>query len=198
MRTNTERYEPEAIDLSGNQYTVEQTGKDKNMRPEYEGTDVTGDTIFSGIYNMYQEKDEFSFVDVDGNEICTVEASGVLDIAGDYVLTDSHTGEDLVVLDNDLSLFQDTWRIRDAADGSLLAEVDSRGGFVTVGRKILPFGRWIGHEYEVTDAEGDVVGSIESEFAMFDEYEITITDTSSVPTEAILIGTAVIDGIQSN
>jgi uncharacterized protein YxjI len=198
MRATTERYEPEAIDLSGSQYTVEQTGKDENMRPEYEATDVTGDTVFSAVYNMYEKKDEFAFADADGTEICTVKAKDTWDIAGDYVLTDSHTGDDLVVLENDVSLFRDTWRVRGADDGSLLAEITSRGGLVTAGRKLLPLGGWIGHEYDITDAEGDSVGSIESEFAMFDEYEITITDASSVPTEAILMCTVVVDGIQAN
>jgi uncharacterized protein YxjI len=198
MRTTTERYEPAAIDLSGNQYTVEQTGKDENMRPEYEATNVTGDTVFSAIYNMYQKKDEFSFADGDGTEICAVKAEDAWDIAGDYVLADSRTGKDLVALENDVSLLQDTWRIRDADDGSLLAEISSRGGLITLGRTILPLGGWIGHEYEITDAEGDSVGSIESEFAVFDEYDITIADTSSVPTEAIVIGAVVIDGIQAN
>lgn len=196
--TTGPQHKPEAIDLSGTQYTVEQTGKDKNMRPEYAAKDVAGDTIFSGIYNMYQTKDSFSFVDPDGTELFTVTASGTWDIAGDYRLTDSHTEENLVILENDFSLFQDTWRVRDADDGSLLAEITSRGGLLTVGRKVLPLGQWIGHKYEITDAEGDAVGSIESDFALFDEYDITINDTSSVPTEPIVIGTIVIDAIQGN
>jgi uncharacterized protein YxjI len=196
--TGTNQYQPEAVDLSSGQYVVAQTGKDKNMRPEYEAREVTGDTVFSGVYEMYRERDRFLFLDGDRNEIFTVTASGTWDIAGDYLLTDSRTGSDLVVLENDFSLLQDTWRIRDADDGSLLARVDSRGGLLAVGRKLLPGGRWIGHEYEITDAEGNAVGSIESEFAVFDEYEITISDTSSVPTAPVVIGTAVVDAIQAN
>lgn len=147
---------------------------------------------------MYEEKDEFPFVDADGNVIFTVKASGTWDIAGDYLLTDSHTGEDLILLDNDFSLAQDTWRIRDADDRSLLAEINSRGLLITLGRKFLPFGQWIAHKYEVTDAEGAPVGTIEGRFAIFDQYEIDLTDTSSVPTEPIVIGTIVIDAIQGN
>lgn len=187
-----------ALDLSGTQYTVEQTGRDKNFRPEYEARDVTGETLFHGTYKMYEEKDEFPFVDAEGNEIFTVKASDTWDIAGDYLLTDSHTGEDIVILDNDFSLVQDTWRIRDADDQSLLAEINSRGALVTLGREILPFGQWIAHEYEITDAEGDTVGAIEGEFAIFDQYKIDLTDTSSVPTEPIVIGAIVIDAIQGN
>jgi uncharacterized protein YxjI len=198
--TALQQYELSAIDLSGSQYTVEQTGRDENFRPEYEARDVTGDAIFRTTYRMYEEKDEFPFVDADGAEICRVKAVDTWDIAGDYLLTDSHTDEELVILDNDLSLLKDSWRIRDADDGSLLAAIDSRSALATLGRKLLPFGQGIAHNYEVTDADGDSVGSIEGEFALFDfdQYEVSLADTSSVPTEAIVIGAIVIDAIQAN
>jgi len=193
-----QQYEIAALALSGSQYTVEQTGTDKNFQPEYEARDVTGDTIFRCTHQMYEGNDTFPFLDTDGTELFTVKASGKWDVAGDYLLTDSQTGEDLVVLDNDLSLFQDTWGIRDAGDGSLLAEINSRGALFTVGRKLLPVGQWIGHKFEITDAEGTTVGTIESGFAMFDQYEITISDSSSVPIDPIVAGTVVIDAIQGN
>lgn len=193
-----QQYEITTLGLSGSQYTVEQTGTDKNFRPEYEARDVTGETIFRCTHQMYEETDTFPFVDTDGNELFTVEAGGSWDIAGDYLLTDSQTGEELVVLDNDLSLFEDTWRIRDAEDESIIAEINSRGAFFTVARKILPVGQWIGHNFEITDAEGDTVGTIESDFAVFDQYEVTISDSSSIPVGSIVAGTVVIDAIQGN
>ncbi|MFC7132689.1 MULTISPECIES: hypothetical protein [Salinibaculum] len=136
-----QQYETTALNLSGSQYTVEQTGRDENFQPEYEARDVTGDTIFRCTHQMYEGNDTFPFLDTDGTELFTVEASGNWDIAGDYLLTDSQTGKELVVLDNDFSLFQDTWRIRDAENGSVLAEINSRGTLFTVGRKILPVGQ---------------------------------------------------------
>jgi hypothetical protein len=193
-----QQYETTALNLSGSQYTVEQTGTDENFQPEYEARDVTGDTIFRCTHQMYEGNDTFSFLDTDGTELFTVEASGNWDIAGDYLLTDNQIGKELVVLDNDFSLFQDTWRIRDAENGSVLAEINSRGALFTVGRKILPVGQWIGHKFEITDAEGTAVGTIESGFAVFDRYEITISDSSSVPIDPILMGTVVIDSIQGN
>lgn len=193
-----QQYEIAALGLSGTEYTVEQTGTDKNFRPEYEARDVTGETIFRCTHQMYEGNDSFPFVDADGTDLFTVEASGKWDIAGDYLLTDSQTGEELVVLDNDFSLLQDTWRIRDADDESLLAEIKSRGALYTVGRKLLPVGQWIGHKFEITDAEDNSVGTIESGFAVFDQYEITIRDRSSVPVDPIVAGTVVIDAIQGN
>jgi uncharacterized protein YxjI len=193
-----QQYETTALDLSGSQYTVEQTGTDENFQPEYEARDVTGDTIFRCTHQMYEGNDTFPFLGTDGTELFTVEASGNWDIAGDYLLTDSQTGKELVVLDNDFSLFQDTWRIRDAEDELLLAEINSHGALFTVGRKILPVGQWIGHKFEITDAEGTAVGTIESGFGVFDQYEITISDSSSVPIDPIVAGTVVIDAIQEN
>jgi uncharacterized protein YxjI len=192
------QYEIAALGLSGSQYTVEQTGTDENFRPEYEARDVTGETIFRCTYRMYEEKDTFPFVDADGDELFTVTASGTWDIAGDYLLTDSRTGDDVVVLDNDLSLLQDTWRLRDPEDGTLVAELNSRGGLVTLGRKLLPVGQFIGHRFDITDADGDSVGTIESDVAIHDEYEVTISDSSSVPVDPILAAAVVIDGIQEN
>ncbi|MFC6614244.1 hypothetical protein ACFQAS_04620 [Halopenitus salinus] len=198
--TSPQQYELSAIDLSGSQYTVEQTGRDGNFRPEYEARNVTGDTLFRTTYQMYEGKDEFPFVDADGTEICRVKAVDTWDIAGDYLLTDSHTDEELVIFDNDLSLLQDTWRLRDADDGSLLAEISSRGALFTLARKILPAGQGIAHKYEIADSEGNRVGSIKGEFALFDfdQYEITLTDTSSIPTEPVVIAAIVIDAIQGN
>jgi uncharacterized protein YxjI len=193
-----EQYESTELGLSGSQYTVEQTGQDENLRPEYEARNVAGETIFRCTYSMYEGKDKFPFVDQEGNEVVSVEAKGTLDVAGDYVLTDTHTGEALVVLDNDFSLLQDTWRLRDAEDGSLIARITSRGGLITVGRKLLPVGQFIGHRFEITDAADNAVGTIESDFAIRDQYEITITDRSSVPIDPIVAGTVVIDAIQGN
>lgn len=107
---------------------------------------------------------------------------------------------DLVILDTDISLLQDTWWIRDADDRSLLAEINSRGALVTLARKFLPIGQGIAHKYEITSSEGGSVGAIEVGFALFDfdQYEITLTDTSSIPTEAVVIGAIVIDAIQGN
>lgn len=193
-----QQYKIASLNLSGSQYTVEQTGTDKNLQPEYEAKDVTGNTIFHCTHQMYEGKDNFPFVDTDGTELFTVEASDNWDIAGEYLLTDSQTGEATVILDNDFSLFQDTWRIRDAEDESLIAEISSRGPLFTVSRKILPVGQWIGHQFEITDAEGTAVGTIESGFAVFDQYEITISDSSSIPIDMVVAGTVVIDAIQGN
>ncbi|WP_277543838.1 LURP-one-related/scramblase family protein [Haloarcula laminariae] len=87
-----QQYETTALNLSGSQYTVEQTGTDKNFQPEYEARDVTGETIFRCTHQMYEGNDTFPFLDTDGTELFTVEASGNWDIAGDHSsLAKTHT-----------------------------------------------------------------------------------------------------------
>jgi uncharacterized protein YxjI len=198
LMSTLQQYEVGTLGLSGSEFTVQQTGTDKNFRPEYEAKDVAGEPIFHCTHNMYEGTDSFPFVDTDGTELFRVEASGKWDIAGDYLLTDSQTGNEVVVLDNDLSLLQDTWRLRDPGDDSLIATISSRGTVYTLARKILPVGQWIGHEFEIRDADGNTVGTIQSDFAVFDEYELTLTDRSSVPVDPILAATVVIDAIQEN
>jgi uncharacterized protein YxjI len=122
----------------------------------------------------------------------------MLDVAGNYVLSDAQTGEEIVILDNDYSIFRDTWKIRDARTEAKIAEINSQGALVTVARNVVPFGGWIPHKYEITDVDGRHVGNIDGQFSLKDRYEITIDDASSVPKEAIIAAAMVIDAIQGN
>ncbi|MFT4932909.1 MAG: hypothetical protein ACI91T_002810 [Natronomonas sp.] len=182
------------VDFADDRYTIEQTA----VRNKYEVMDSGANTVLRGNHEMFELKDEIHFTDGDGNDVFTVEAEGAMDIAGDYLLRDSQTEETVVVLDNDFSFFQDTWRIRDVDDQSVLAEINSRGALFTLARKLLPVGGWIPHKYEIADESGERAGSIEGQFSFKDRYEITIDEASSVPKEAIVAGAVVIDAIQGN
>ena len=183
-----------AIDLTDDSYTVEQS----LVRSKYAAYDADGDTVLRGKQKMLKMKEEFPFTDGDGTEVFTVTAGGIIDVAGNYVLSDAQTGEDLVVLDNDYSIFQDTWKIRDADTEAKLAQIDSRGAVVTLARNYVPFGTLIPHGYEITDADGGHVGNIEGQLSVRDRYEVTIDDASSVPKEAVVAAAMVIDAIQGN
>ncbi|QSG04490.1 LURP-one-related/scramblase family protein [Halapricum desulfuricans] len=187
-------YAIEGIDLTDDRYTVVQS----LVRNKYRAEDADGDVVLRGKQKMLKMKEEFPFVDGDGNEVFTVKAGGIIDIAGDYVLTDARTGEDVVILDNDYSIVQDTWKIRDARDERKLAEINSRGAAVTLARNVVPFGGWIPHKYEITDLDGDHVGNISGQFSLKDTYDITIDDASDVPKEPIVAAAMVIDAIQGN
>jgi uncharacterized protein YxjI len=187
-------YDIDGVDLSDDRYTVEQS----LVRNRYRALDAAGDTVLRGKQKLFKLKEEFPFVDADGNDVFTVKASGIIDVAGDYLLSDARTGEDLVVLDNDFSIFRDTWTIRDAETRAVLAEINSRGALVTLARNVLPFGALIPHKYEITDAEGNHVGAIRGQFSLRDRYEITLADASTVPREPVVAAAMVIDAIQGN
>ena len=187
-------YDISGIELTDDSYTVVQS----LVRNKYRAVDADGDVVLRGKQKMLKLKEEFPFVDDDGTEVFSVKATGMLDVAGNYALTDALTGEDLVILDNDYSILQDTWTVRDADTEAALAKIDSRGAATTIARNVLPFGHWIPHRYEITDANGAHVGTIAGKFSLADTYEITIDDASDVPKEAVVAAAMVIDAIQGN
>jgi uncharacterized protein YxjI len=190
----TSDYDITGIDLSGDSYTVEQS----LIRNKYKAMDAAGNVVLRGKQKMLKMKEQFPFVDANGDEVFEVNAGGIIDVAGNYVLTDSKTGEDIVILDNDYSIFQDTWKIRDASTEAKIAEINSQGALVTIARNVVPFGGWIPHKYEITDQDGNHVGNIDGQFSLKDRYEITIDDASRVPKEPIIAAAMVIDAIQGN
>lgn len=191
---NDTDYDIPGVDLHDDEYTVEQS----LIRNKYAAYDARGNVVLRGKQKLLKMKEQFPFVDADGNEAFEVKAASIMDIAGDYALSDAGTGEEIVVLDNDFSIFQDTWKIRDADDGTVLAEINSRGALVTLARHYVPFGGIIPHKYEITDRSGEHVGTIEGQIALKDRYEISIDDASDVPKEPIIAAAMVIDAIQGN
>jgi len=190
-----QKYDISGIELQDDEYTVVQGV----IRNKYKALDAAGDTVLRGKQELFRLKEKFPFVDGDGEEVFTVTASSVVDIAGDYVLTDAETDEPVVVLDNDFSLLQDTWTVRDPETNEALAEIDSRGAVFTLARNLLPFGELIPHKYEITDPQDAHVGSIDGQYTLLkDTYEVTIDDASSVPKEPIIAAAMVIDAIQGN
>jgi uncharacterized protein YxjI len=188
------RYDIQGIQLMDDRYTVEQS----LIRNKYKAMDAGGNVVLRGKQKLFKMKEEFPFVDGDGNDVFTVTAASILDVAGNYVLTDAATGEEVVVLDNDFSILQDTWTLRDPDDGAAIARIDSRGAMTTLARNLLPLGELIPHKYEITDANGAHVGRIDGQFSVKDRYEITIDDASGVPKEPVVAAAMVIDAIQGN
>jgi uncharacterized protein YxjI len=187
-------YDITGIDLSDDSYTVEQS----LLRNKYTASNTAGATVLRGTQKLFKLKEEFPFVDADGNDVFTVKAGGIIDVAGDYLLSDARTGRNLVVLDNDFSILRDNWTIRDAETDAELASITSRGALVTLARSVLPFGELIPHKYEITDADGRHVGAIDGQLSLRDRYEIRIDDASTVPKEPIVAAAMVIDAIQGN
>jgi uncharacterized protein YxjI len=190
----TGAYDISGLELNDDTYEVKQA----LVRNKYKAMDARGNVVLRGKQELFKMKEQFPFVGPNDQEVFTVEAGGIIDVAGNYTLTDSQTDEPLLVLDNDYSLFRDVWKIRDADDERKLAEITSRGALVTLARNSLPFGGWIPHKYEITDPDGNHVGNIDGQLSLKDEYQITIDDASSVPKEAVVAAAMVIDAIQGN
>lgn len=190
----TGAYDISGLELNDDTYEVKQA----LVRSKYKAMDPRGNVVLRGKQEMFKMKEQFPFVGPDDQEVFRVEAGGIIDVAGNYTLTDSQTDEPLLVLDNDYSLFRDVWKIRDADGERKLAEITSRGALVTLARNSLPFGGWIPHKYEITDPDGNHVGNIDGQLSLKDEYQITVDDASSVPKEAVVAAAMVIDAIQGN
>ncbi|MFB6176612.1 MAG: LURP-one-related/scramblase family protein, partial [Halobaculum sp.] len=185
------KYDISRLTLDGDSYTVEQA----LVRNKYKAMDEAGNVVLRGKQKMLKMKESFPFTDGDGTDVFTVEAGGIMDVAGNYSLVDAETDEAVIVLDNDFSLFQDTWRVRDPDTEEVLAQIDSRGALTTLARDNLPFGGLIPHKYEITDGSGAHVGRIDGQLSIKDRYEISIDDASDVPKEAIVAVAMVIDAI---
>jgi uncharacterized protein YxjI len=183
------------IELSDDRYTVVQS----LVRNKYRAEDSDGNVVLRGKQKLLKMKEEFPFVDADGETVFTVKAGGIVDVAGNYVLQDAQADEDIVVLDNDYSMLQDTWTLRHPRTEAKIAEINSRGAGVTLARNLLPIvGGLIPHKYEITDLDGDHVGKISGQISLKDRYEIVVDDASDVPKESIVAAAMVIDAIQGN
>ncbi len=192
----TSNYDIEGLDLADDHYTVEQN----LVRNQYTALDERGNTVFEGKQKTFKLKEEFPFVDENGEDVFTIKAQQIRDYEGQYVLTDARSGEDVVVLDHEYSLLEQitgaTWTIRDPETDAELAEITSRK-FVGLFRTGL-LGNLIPHHYEITDADGGRVGSISGQLSMKDRYDIEIDDASAVPREPVVAAAMVIDAIEGN
>ncbi len=182
------------VDLPDEEYTVVQS----LIRNKYKALDASGDVVLRGKQKMFKMKEEFPFVDGDGEEAFTVKAGGILDIAGDYTLVDAGTEEPVAVLDENFTLFHDKWKIRDADGEEILATIESSSKLVSFLRHLVSIFSLIPHSYDVETPDGEEIGTIAGQFSLKDTYEVTIGDTGDAPREAVVAAAMVIDAIEGN
>jgi len=187
-------YDIQGLDLTDDEYTVVQS----LIRNTYRAEDAAGNLVLRGKQKMLKMTEEFPFVDADGDPAFTVTAGGILDVAGDYTLTDDATGEPVIVLDKNFTLLVHKWAIRDPETEAVLARITSRGKLVSLLRGVSSLFALLPHRYEITDGDGDHVGTIAGQFGIKDRYEVTIDDASDVPKEAIVAAAMVIDALENN
>ena len=191
--SDSDAYDISTVDLSDDRYEVQQS----LVRNKYAVRDSAGDVVLRGKQKLFKLKEEFPFVTGDDEDAFSVKAGKVLDIAGNYAIVDAGTGEEVVVLDEDYSLFVENWTIRDPDSGEALATIKSKNKLLSGIRHLVSVANLIPNKYEIFDADGGHVGDIEGQFSMRDAYTVTIDDASDVPKEAVIAAACILDALEN-
>ena len=186
-------YDISTVDLSDDRYEVKQS----LVRNKYTVRDSAGDVVLRGKQKMFKLKEEFPFVTGDGEDAFSVKAGGIVDIGGNYAIVDAGTGEEVVVLDEDYSLFVENWTIRDPDTGEALATIKSKNKLLSGLRHLVGAANLIPNKNEIFDADGGHVGDIEGQFSMRDAYTVTVDDASNVPKEAVVAAACILDALEN-
>jgi uncharacterized protein YxjI len=187
-----ERSSIPGIDLTDEEYTVVQS----LIRSKYRAEDQNGNVVLRGKKKRLKMKEEFPFTDGDGNTVFSIKAQGIMDVAGDYTLSDAE-GNAVVVLDKNWTLLATTWKLRDPTDERLIATIES-GWKKALITDNVPLGGLIPHSYDITDADGDHIGEIAGQFSLKDTYDVRVDRDADVPREAVVAAAMVIDAIEGN
>jgi uncharacterized protein YxjI len=186
-------YDISTVELDDDRYEVKQSA----IRNKYVVRDSAGDVVLRGKQKMFKMKEEFPFVTGDDEDAFTVKAGGIMDIAGNYTITDAGTGEEVVVLDEDLSLFVENWTVRDPDSGEPLATIRSKSKLLSALRHLVDAANLVPNKYEIADADGTHVGDIEGKFSLRDTYTVSIDDASTVPKEAVIAAACILDALEN-
>lgn len=180
------------IDFSDNQYTVKQ----KAVRNAYKTYNSAGEEVLKAKQKMFKMKEEFPFKDPEDNEVFKVKAENVMDIAGDYAITDSATGKKVAVLKKDFTFLVHSWRIHDANDNQI-ALIQSRGKLIGLLRAFSDVANLLPHKYTIENADGQQIGTIQGQFSFRDKYEIELEENVE-NKESILAAAITIDALEGN
>jgi uncharacterized protein YxjI len=186
-------YDISTVTLDDDRYEVKQS----MIRNKYAVRDSGGTVVLRGKQKMFKLKEEFPFVTGDGTDAFTVNAGGIMDVAGTYTIVDAGTDEEVVVLDEDFSLFSEHWTIRDPETGAALATIESKSKLLSALRHLVSAANLIPNKYEIFDADGDHVGDIEGKFSLRDAYTVSVDDASDVPREAVIASACILDALEN-
>jgi uncharacterized protein YxjI len=182
------------VDLTGDEYRVVQ----HLMRNKYKVYDGDGTEILRAKQKLLRMKEEFPFVSPDGERIFTIKAQSILDHAGDYTIFEAETDEPVAVLEKKWTLLKHVWKIRDPDDERLLARIESGSLVTELLRNINVIASLIPHSYDIEDADGDRIGSIDGQLSLKDTYDITIESSGDTPREALVASAIAIDALEGN
>jgi len=183
----------QGLELNDDHYTVVQA----LIRNRYKAVGDDGDVVLKGKQKMLKLKEEFPFEDADGNPVFEVKAEGILDVAGDYVMRDLQSEEELVVLDKNYTFATHEWKLRDPDTEALIGKIESQGTLVPLLRSFSSLANLFPHKYNICNADDEVVGTIEGQFSIQDKYDVNVADVEE-NREVMVAAAMVIDAIEAN
>jgi uncharacterized protein YxjI len=186
-------YDISTVALDDDSYEVRQS----LIRNKYAVRDSTGSVVLRAKQKLFKLKEQFPFVTGDGDPAFTVKAGGIMDVAGTYTIVDDGTDENVVVLDEDYSLFVENWTVRDPETGEALATIKSKSKILSALRHLVGAANLFPNKYEIFDPSGGHVGDIVGKFSLRDTYTVTVDDASDVPKEAVVAAACVLDALEN-
>lgn len=181
------------VDLTGDRYTVKQ----RFFRNKYDVYDEQGELVLTTKQKLFKMKEEFPFVDSEGNPVFHIKAQSVLDIAGDYTLTEAGTGDVLAVLSKKFTIFLHTWKVKDS-EGNVLAIIRNKNKLLGMMRSFVGVTNIIPHSYSIETPDGKPIGTIQGKFSIRDTYEIRIDESETMPKEALVASAIAVDALEGN
>jgi uncharacterized protein YxjI len=181
------------VDLTDDEYVIRQS----LFRNRYAVEDAAGRVVLRGKQKLFRMREEFPFVDADGNDAFRVKAQNVFDVAGDYTIEDAATGEPFAVIEKAFTLFKHTYRVR-SPDGDRWATIESEDALVMALKSFSEILGLLPHEYSVTGPDGERIGTIEERFSIRDVYDVSVGDTGDAPREVIVAAICAIDALEGN
>lgn len=179
------------IDLTDDEYMVKQ----RAVRNAYKVYDSSDNEILRAKQKLLKMKEEFPFKDPEDNEIFHIKAQKVMDIAGDYSLIDSETGETVAILSKEFSILKHQWDIKNKK-GEQIAHIESRGRIVGFLRFVSDLASLLPHRYSI-ESDGEKIGQIQGKFSIRDRYKI-ILEGEFKEKEAIIASAIAIDALEAN
>lgn len=162
----------EQLDFTDNEYEVVQS----LFRNKYEVYDSKGELLMKGKQKLLKVKEEFPFVDKNGETVVTVKEDALLDIANSYTVYDS-SDNPIVSINEDLTIIQESYRLIDPDTEEELGVIKSKNRIHPLLRQIVGgVANLIPRKYQIMDSEGLVIGEINGKLSLKDRYTIEISD----------------------
>lgn len=176
------------VDLTGETYTVKQS----LVRDRYRVYDESGELLLKADRRAFKERREIPFVDDDGNTVFRVEQGNVED---DYFVVPAESDRPLVILENDYSLLQEGWNVRNGRNERLVATIQARGPMVEFFRYYVPMMGVLPHSYTIEDDDGDRIGKLSGQMSLANAYELDISTADDHPQEPLVTAAITIDAL---